>query len=340
MIHEAHSNLLRGLIWCISLVPRDSLIGTVGDVAEICVKKIPGIGPRAPKISNACLAVLAEVSTSAAVAQLSRLKTQAKHTSTRKQLGKAFESAATKAGMTPDELEEIAVPTGGFTEVGSARWQLGEFTALLQVDDRGHADLSWLRSAKTQRTVPAALKATHSEKCTLDPAHGEGSQQPLNRSTSSVGEAFAQRTLLVVHGLSHKIFGSSTDWDYCPAFSLVSGRRSREMVNGIWHDGRLVDERNQAIDGQEAGTRVSLWHPLKTSVDQVEAWRTWLEGHTIRCQPFTTTAVMKYMSSPRRSGERESTRIALLDTFSASISFWPCARNADGATACRETGIP
>src|SRR5262249_27341755 len=52
----SHSDLLRGLVWCTSLVDEDRLTSQVGDAAEICFKKIPNVGPRAPKIGNACLA--------------------------------------------------------------------------------------------------------------------------------------------------------------------------------------------------------------------------------------------------------------------------------------------
>src|SRR5262249_21372121 len=160
MVHDVHSDLLRGLIWCTSLVSRDELITAVGDAAEVCFKKISGIGPRSPKIGNACLTALSGVSSMVAVAQLSRLKTRAKHASIRKQLGKALDTAAAQTGMSSDELEEIAVPTCGLTEVGSLRRQMGEFTGFLQVNENGHLELSWLRSGKRQRTTPAALQTS------------------------------------------------------------------------------------------------------------------------------------------------------------------------------------
>ena len=284
MIHEDHSDLLRGLIWCTSLVPRDSLLTTVGDVAETCFKKIPGFGPRAPKIGNACLAVLGDLSTAAAVAQLSRLKTQAKHRSTRKQLGKALDSAAAKAGMTPEDLEETAVPTGGFTEVGSARRQLGDFTAQVQVDDRGRAELSWLRSGKTQRTTPGVLKSTHADELrslqrTVKEASKLLTAQRHRLEGLLRGERSWSWTDFRTHYLDHPLVGT-----LARRLIWVLGE-SPAPVSGTWHDGRLVDERNRAIKEPKAATRVALWHPLKSSVAQVEAWRIWLEEHGVR-QPF------------------------------------------------------
>jgi len=94
LIHDMHSDLLRGLVWCASLVNDDSLTVAVGDAAAACFKKLPNFGPRSPKIGNACLYALSATSSPAAVGQLSRLKTRAKHASIRKQLDKAFDTAA------------------------------------------------------------------------------------------------------------------------------------------------------------------------------------------------------------------------------------------------------
>ena len=134
LIHTNHSDLLRGLIWCTSLISDEALLLTVGDAAEVCFKKLPGIGPRCPKVGNACLWTLSAVQSPTAVAQLTRLKARAKHASIRKQLGKAMDNAAQKAGLTTEDLEEIAVPTCGLTACGELHQTLGDFTALLEID--------------------------------------------------------------------------------------------------------------------------------------------------------------------------------------------------------------
>src|SRR5262249_7178362 len=98
-VHDKHSDLLRGLVWSVSLIENDDLTTALGDTAEACFKKLAGIGPRAPKIGNACLWALSNMSTQTAVAQLGRIKSRAKHASVKKQLGKAMDTAAEKTGM-------------------------------------------------------------------------------------------------------------------------------------------------------------------------------------------------------------------------------------------------
>ena len=305
MIHETHSDLLRGLIWCTSLAPRDEVIAALGDAAEICFKKIPGIGPRAPKIGNACLAALSGVSSMAAVAQLSRLKTKAKHVSIRKQLGKALDSAAGQAGVSTDELEEMAVPTCGLTEVGLLRRPLGEFTGLLEMNEDGRLELSWLRGDKKKRTTPAAVKSSHSEEL-----------RSLQRTAKDADKLLtAQRRRL------EQLFWQERTWSYADVQARyldhpLVGILARRLIwrfgatAAIWHEGRLVDERDRAISRVEERTRVSLWHPLSAAVDRVQAWRNWLEGHAVR-QPFKQAHREIYALTPaERQTETYSNRFA------------------------------
>jgi hypothetical protein len=283
-VHEAHSDLLRGLVWCTGLVDSDALTTAVGDAAEVCFKKLPSIGPRAPKIGNACLWALANRSSTAAVAQLSRLKTRAKHVSIRKQLGKALDTAAEKTGLSATELEEVSVPTCGLTAVGEHRQQLGDYTALLQVTD-GKAAVSWIKpDGKTQASVPAAVKAmfagelkalkrTEKEIDKLLPAQRDRLEQLFRQERSWPLGEFRARFLdhPLVGALARRLIWHFTTGTHAGA--------------GIWHDGRIIDERSRALDwlGEEA--RVSLWHPLNATVEQVQAWRQWLEGCPVR-QPF------------------------------------------------------
>jgi hypothetical protein len=305
MVHDTHSDLLRGLIWCTSLAPSDDLVTAVGDAAETCFKKIPGIGPRAPKIGNACLTALASVSSPAAVSQLTRLKTKTKHASIQKQVGKALDSAATQAGLTADELEEVAVPTHGFTEVGVLRRRVGDFTGLLELNEHGNLELSWLRSGKKQKTTPAAVKSAHAEEL-----------RSLQRTAKDADQLLtAQRRRL------EQLFRQERTWSYADFRSRyldhpLVGTLARRLIwqvgaaAGIWQNDKFVDERNRPLRGVSDAARVSLWHPHAASVEMVQAWRRWLEEHAVR-QPFKQAHREVYVLTPaERQTETYSNRFA------------------------------
>src|SRR5260221_2757575 len=76
------------------------------------------IGPRCPKVGNACLFALSAMPGTEAVAQLSRLKAKVKHASSRRMTDVALGAVASRTGLTNDELEEMSIPTYGLGEGG------------------------------------------------------------------------------------------------------------------------------------------------------------------------------------------------------------------------------
>jgi hypothetical protein len=285
LIHDRHSDLLRGLVWCSSLVPDDGLTIAVGDAAAACFKKVPNFGPRSPKIGNACLYALSASSSPAAVGQLARLKTRAKNASTRKQLDKALDTAAAKTGLTADEMEEVAVPTCGLTEVGARRAQLGDVTAVLKVGDGLKAEVAWVKAdGKTLKSVPAAvkqsfaddlkaLKQSEKEIASLLPAQRDRLEQLFLRERSWSLADFRTRYLdhPLVGVLARRLIWRYSDDD--------------NVRDGIWLDGTIVDEQDNVLSGIGDATRVAPWHPLGCEVERVRAWRDWLDRHEVR-QPF------------------------------------------------------
>jgi Domain of unknown function (DUF4132) len=310
LIHDTHSDLLRGLVWCASLIPDDNLIVSVGDAATACFKKIPDIGPRSPKIGNACLYTLSASSSGAAVGQLSRIKTRAKHASIRNQLAKAFDVAAEKTGMTEAEMEEVAVPTCGLTDVGVQRLQFGDLTATLQIVEGLKAELTWLKAdGKLQKSVPASVKESFTDELKslkqsqreidkLLPAQRDRLEQLfLQERTWSLSE-FRSRYLdhPLVGALARRLI-----WRYS---------ESVQAGDGIWLDGRIVDDRDRPLAWLGDQTRVALWHPLTSSVDQVRAWRDWLDRHQVR-QPFKRAHREIYvLTDAERQRARYSNRFA------------------------------
>jgi Domain of unknown function (DUF4132) len=63
------------------------------------------------------------------------------------------------------------------------------------------------------------------------------------------------------------------------------GAADSKVQTGIWHDGNLVGPDGVALNNLSDETQVELWHPAGAPVDEVIAWRTWLERHEIT-QPF------------------------------------------------------
>jgi hypothetical protein len=284
-VHDAHSDLLRGLVWCTSLADEDRLTSQVGDAAEICFKKIPNVGPRAPKIGNACLWALANQSSAAALAQISRIKAKAKHASTRNTLEKALNNASEKTGMSAADLEELGVPTHSLQSVGEGRVTFDDGTALLQITDRLGVELSWLdQNGKSKKSVPAAVTAKAPEEIKAIQRSAKELKKLLPAHRDRLERLFLQQRAWSLADfrnryLDHPVIGSLARriiW----SFVLGTGQ-----VDGIWSRDGLVDQQDKPIQGLTDATRVTIWHPHAAPPGQVLAWRKWLEVHEV-CQPF------------------------------------------------------
>ncbi len=284
-IHETHSDLLRGLVWCSGLVENDAVPSAIGTAADACFKKLPGIGPRAPKIGNACLWALSHASSEAAIGQLSRLKTRAKHATIKTQVAKAFGAAAEQTGMSVADLEEVAVPTCGLTRVGELRVQIGDFTAHLSVTDQLTTETAWIRTdGAKQASVPASLKEKFGDEL-----------RSLKQAEKEIRQLLpAQRDRLEQLLLQHKSWSMtelrSRFLDH-PLVGVVARRLiwrftdGSRRASGVWFEGRFVTEQHTDVDWLGDDTRVWLWHPLYGDVAEVKAWRDWLEAHEVS-QPF------------------------------------------------------
>jgi hypothetical protein len=284
-IHETHSDLLRGLVWCAGMIEDDTLPSAIGSAADACFKKLPGIGPRAPKIGNACLWALSHASSEAAIAQLSRLKTRAKHASIKTQVAKAFGAAAEQTGMSVADLEEVAIPTCGLTGAGELRRQIGDFTVQLRTTDQLSTETVFIKADGTKQAgIPASLKEKFDEELRslkqiekevrqLLPAQRDRLEQLLLQHKSWPMVDFRARFLdhALVGVVARRLIWRFTD--------------GSQNTSGIWHDGRFVTERDAPLDWLRDDTRVWLWHPLFGEVAEVKAWRDWLEAHEVS-QPF------------------------------------------------------
>jgi hypothetical protein len=285
LIHDVHSDLLRGLIWCTSLATDETLTAAVGAAADACFHKIPWIGARSPKIGNACLFALSQQTATQAVAELSRLKTRVKTASARKQLGKSLDAAAERAGMSAEELEEVAVPTLGLTGVGALVRQLGDVTVHLRIGAEGKAELTWEPAGKkAQASVPSSLKEAFADDIKALKKTAKEIDKLLPAQRLRLERLFLQQAGWTLDDfrsryLDHPLVGTLARrliWRFEDA-----GR----VVDGIWSQGRLVDPEDKPLDGLGQQTRVRLWHPSDASAPEVLAWRNWLEVHAVR-QPF------------------------------------------------------
>ncbi|NGO80814.1 DUF4132 domain-containing protein [Streptomyces sp. YC504] len=273
-----NADALRGLIWTLSLLPahRDT-VRTLGTLAETCLRKLPGLGPRSPKLANAAVTSLARMEGEPALAELARLSARITYKGTLKQLHTALDAKAKALGLTREEIEELAVPAYGLNEVGRATHQLGDCAADLTVMG-SQATLTWRNPAgKTLKAPPAQVKRDHPDELKELKAAVKDIDKMLSAQAERLDRQFLARRRWAydkwrTQYLDHSLVGTL-------ARRLLWTVDDRPVG---YADGEL---RTLAGEPVTAGAEVELWHPIHHEPAEVVAWREWLERHVIT-QPF------------------------------------------------------
>jgi hypothetical protein len=280
----ANVEILRGMVWMCSLSGDPEMARALAGLAMSAYKKIPGTGPRAAKLGNACFWALANMPGSEGIAQLSILKTKIKAATAQKLIKASLNQAAQRSGITTEEIEELSIPTYGMQEIGVRRDELGEFISELRIDG-SEVEQHWIR--KDGRHIASAPKAVK-----------EGYPAQL-KEISQAGKEI-RRMLAAQRERIDNLYLNQRSWHLAdwraryldhPLTGTIARRliwkfsKGDQAASGIWWSGKIVDRNGGELPWLDDGTAVELWHPIHAEPDLVLEWRAWLAGHEVR-QPF------------------------------------------------------
>ncbi|MBE9060978.1 DUF4132 domain-containing protein [cf. Phormidesmis sp. LEGE 11477] len=303
-----NSYIFKWLMWLGAEQNNAELAQAIGSLANAAYSKNNEHGSRRISLGNVCVMALGRMQIPQAVEQLSLLKAKVKFTPAQKQIEKALTQVAEREGLTWIEIEEMSVPTYGLTEVGILRETLGDYTAELRVRDTNRVVISWIRpDGKSQKSVPKAVK--------------DHSAEALKNLKQTVKEL--RRMLPVQRDRIESIYLQPRTWDFATwrsryldhplvgtlarrlLWQFESGTEEKETSHtvGIWQTDRLVNLEGQPISELDDTTRVSLWHPITSDSETIQAWRRQLWEYQIQ-QPFKQAHREVYLLTPAEEATR------------------------------------
>lgn len=297
LIIPAHMELLTGLTWVAGLIQDAAVSRSLGVMAVSMYRKVPGIGPRAVRVGNACITALGMIGNEDALGQLALLKVKVKFGGAQAALDKAMTRLAEKLGVSREDLEEMSVPAYGMTEVGRLSQRFGESTAVLTIVDSRSTTVSWKRGdGKPQKSVPAAVKADFAEDLKEFMAAKKDIERMLPAQAERLDGLYLHRKSWPLptwreRYLDHPLIGALARrllWNFTA---------SEHTVTGIWLKDGIVDRFGNPIVMDEEKTMVSLWHPLHQDIRIVLGWRGFLEEWQI-VQPFKQAHREVYLLTP------------------------------------------
>ncbi len=325
-IAERNRLILTGLIWIYSLLGDEIELESIAELTVKCYHKIPGIGPVCLKAGNAGLWLLGEIGTFQAIDCMEKLRQKIKNQSIQKQLEKYLDLASKKMGLSREDLEELSIPTYNLDRDGTYQQTLGNATATIKILGTQQIELAWTNNGKPQKSVPADVKANFA-----------GELKTLKRTVDEI-----KKTLSIQRDRLDRMYLSPRSWDLAtwrdrylnhPLLSQLTDRliwrfeQAGKVQIGMWFEEKFIDATGTELAGIGDTDRVTLWHPIDSTIDEVLAWRLWLEAQEI-VQPFKQAHREVYLLT---DAERVTNNYS--NRFAAHI-----IRQHQFASLCRQRG--
>ncbi len=285
LIIEPHADILKGLAWSCGLKEDKALARALTALALSAYRKIPLKGPREVKIGNACVTALGMMPGMEGLYQLALLKVRVKFGTAQKFVDKALNIAAERSGLPRSELEEMAVPAYGLSEVGRRVEKVGDYTAELSVTGSDSTSLTWLKpDGKRQTSIPPVVKEKFGEDLEELRSAAKDIQRMLPPQRERLDNLFREQKTWPFNVwreryLDHPLVGVLARrliWE------VTSGKKA---TAGIFFNGTLVDLDLKPLQNLAPESSVQLWHPIGKEPEEIVAWRSWLDAQQIQ-QPF------------------------------------------------------
>ena len=294
-VTESNATVAKGLVWTLQTVADRALLELLTTLAAKSFRKIPGKGPLAVGLGNACLLALSQNGLPG-VAALARVRSKIRQTNTQEIIARYIAQESAKLGVSPAEIEDMAVPDFGL-ENGRLEEVYGDYTATLTLTD-GKAEVQWQKAGKPLKSAPTALKSTHADELKELKAAQTQAQQTYSTQRDRLDRGFAEERRMPWPWFAQYYFNHGL-------MSVLARRLIWRLHNsdGTHQDALWVDEAWHNVRGQPlpnpaaTADTVQCWHPLLAQPTEVLAWRELLERHQLR-QPLKQAFREVYLLTP------------------------------------------
>ena len=279
LITPVNIEAAKGLIWTCSHFYDQATIRLISALAEKAFKKIPGKGPTAASLGNACLYVLYKSKGLDGIGQLSGLKMRIKQASTQALIEKYLQAAATEQGVSVSEVEDMAAEDCGLVN-GKRTFLFEDYAAELVITGVGKTEIKWIKPDGTlQKSVPAFVKEKLAPKLKKLKDVAKHAEQILVNQRDRIDRMFRDERMIPLekfeqyylnHGLI-SFLSNGIIWNFHSSGKILSAFR----LNNYW-----VNAANEMVD-VTGSISVSLWHPVQTTVKEIKEWRDFFVFHQI-----------------------------------------------------------
>jgi hypothetical protein len=270
---------LKGFVWmCVHFHDKNTL-ATIAKLAERCYKKIPGTGPAAPGLGNACLYVLAMSKGMEGIAHLSRLKLRIRQNNTQTLIEKYLLEAAEEQGVSIHEIEDLAVDDYGLLD-DSITYGIEGYKAVLAIAGIGKTALQWYKPDGTpQKSVPAVVKGKGKTTLNKIKETAKGIETTLTTQRDRFDRMLKTGRELTLQQFN-ELYHTHGLLSYITRRLIWTFTQGEQVTNAIYVQGEWINP-DGVVPAFTKDTTITLWHPVFSTIAEVTAWRELLMHHQI-----------------------------------------------------------
>jgi hypothetical protein len=306
-LQEANVAVAKGLVWTVAPLADDEVRHQLAELAVKCYRKIPGQGPVAVALGNACLLALSQNGLPG-VSALARVRPKIKQSNTQELIAGYITSASQTLGVSPAEIEDMAVPDFGLVN-GQVEEALGDYTATLTLAD-GKAEVQWAKANKPLKTAPAALKTSHADELKELKSAQTQAQQTYAAQRDRLDRSFVDERRIAWPWFEQYYFNHGLMSLLARPLIWRLHQPDGSFEDALWVGDAWRNVRGQPIPAPTADTQLQLWHPVLATPPEVLAWRELLERNQLRQSLKQAYRELYLLTPPEERTRTYSNRMA------------------------------
>ncbi|WP_420553725.1 DUF4132 domain-containing protein [Tenacibaculum aiptasiae] len=271
---EPSKNFIKGIVWSMQFFSDRETISLVSNLLEKSYTRMPGVGPAAAGIGNACAYTLGNIRGKDGLGALARVKLKLKQNNIKKTIDKYLVEGAKKYKVSVEELKEMAVPDFNL-KLGTKTIPFDSYKLIITIEGSKviqqwkKADGSTMKSVpsivKNSKTLTDKLKLIRKEIKEIQKVYSAQKQRIDNQFILNRTWNFSSfNKYYLNHGIVFPI-ASKLIWTF------INQNGTKE--NGILRNDNWENSTGEIISWIDETCKVQLWHPIFSTEDEIIAWR-------------------------------------------------------------------
>nr|WP_321235942.1 DUF4132 domain-containing protein [uncultured Psychroserpens sp.] len=270
---DSSKQFIKGIVWTMSPFSDKETLHVLSKLLEKSYTKMPGVGPAAAAVGNACIYVMGNMRGKDGLGALSRIKLKLKQNNVKKSIDKYLAEGAKKYNVSVEELKEMSVPDfqlkKGLKTIPFEDYSLSIFISDSKVNQQwikpdGNSIKSVPAIVKNSTKLSNQLKAVRKEVKEIQKVYSAQKQRIDNQFIlNRTWDFISFNKYYLNHGVVNPI-ATKLIWTI---------KNETQTAHVLLIDNTWQNALGETINWIGDNCSVQLWHPVFATEKEIVDWR-------------------------------------------------------------------